>query len=94
MTQQAPALRVPLQDGERARRALLDEGALRHDLKVRREGGEILFPMHDAMPRLGFPVATASFETHAPFCRDPSRLSARYPEAAPITNRFTHSTIG
>jgi tRNA (guanine37-N1)-methyltransferase len=44
------------------RRALLDEGALRLDLKVRREGGELLLPLHDAAPRLGFPVAQAAFE--------------------------------
>src|SRR5438067_2184558 len=61
-TLQAPALRVPLSEGERVRRALLDEGALRLDLKVRREGGELLLPLADAEPRLGFPVATAAFE--------------------------------
>ncbi|HET6404306.1 MAG TPA: class I SAM-dependent methyltransferase family protein [Candidatus Thermoplasmatota archaeon] len=59
---QAPALRVPLHDGERARRMLLDEGALRLDLKVRREGGELLLPLLDATPRLGYPVALAEFE--------------------------------
>lgn len=58
----APALRVPLHDGERVRRALLDEGALRHDLKVRKEGGELLLPLVDGAPRLGFPVAQAEFE--------------------------------
>lgn len=59
---QAPALRVPLSEGERARRLLLDEGALRLDLKVRREGGELLLPILDGKPRLGFPVALAEFE--------------------------------
>lgn len=58
----APALRVPLSEGERVRRALLDEGVLRLDLKVRREGGELLLPLLVAEPRLGFPVATAEFE--------------------------------
>lgn len=58
----APALRVPLSEGERARRALLDEAMLRLDLKVRREGGELLLPMMRAESRLGFPVASAEFE--------------------------------
>ena len=59
---QAPALRVPLREGERVRRALLDEGALRLDLQLRREGGELLLPLLDGQPRLGFPVALAEFE--------------------------------
>ena len=59
---QAPALRVPLRDGERVRRALLDEGALRLDLKVRKEGGELLLPLLDAQARMGFPLALADFE--------------------------------
>lgn len=59
---EAPALRVPLKEGERVRRALLDEGVLRLDLQVRREGGELLLPLLDAAPRLGFPVARAEFE--------------------------------
>lgn len=59
---QSPALRVPLRDGERVRRALLDEGALRLDLQVRREGGELLLPLLDGAPRLGYPVALAEFE--------------------------------
>jgi len=58
----APALRVPLSEGERVRRALLDEGALRLDLKVRREGSELLLPLMSAEARLGFPVATSEFE--------------------------------
>lgn len=58
----APALRVPLKDGETVRRQLLDESALRLDLKVRREGGELLLPLHDAVPRYGLPVAHAEFE--------------------------------
>jgi tRNA (guanine37-N1)-methyltransferase len=58
----AYALRVPLGEGERVRRALLDEGVLRLDLKVRREGGELLLPIVDGDPRLGFPVASARFE--------------------------------
>jgi tRNA (guanine37-N1)-methyltransferase len=58
----APALRVPLREAERVRRALLDEGALRHDLKVRKEGGELLLPLVDGEPRMGFPVANAEFE--------------------------------
>lgn len=59
---QAPALRVPLRDGERVRRALLDEGALRLDLKVRKEGGELLLPLLDGQARMGFPLALADFE--------------------------------
>ncbi|HUR69526.1 MAG TPA: class I SAM-dependent methyltransferase family protein [Candidatus Thermoplasmatota archaeon] len=59
---ESPALRVPLSEGERVRRALLDEGALRLDLKVRREGGELLLPLLDAHARLGFPLARAVFE--------------------------------
>lgn len=35
---------------------------MRLDLKVRREGGELLLPLLDATPRLGFPVALAEFE--------------------------------
>lgn len=59
---QAPALRVPLRDGERVRRALLDEGALRHDLKVRKEGGELLLPLLEPQARMGYPLALAEFE--------------------------------
>lgn len=62
MPTSAPALRVPLSEGERVRRALIEEGALRHDLKVRREGGELLLPLMENAPRLGFPVAVAEFE--------------------------------
>lgn len=40
----------------------MDEGKLRLDLKLRKEGGELLLPMMDNEPRFGFPVATASFE--------------------------------
>jgi tRNA (guanine37-N1)-methyltransferase len=71
---QAPALRVPLRDAERVRRALLDEGALRHDLKVRRESGELLLPLVDAEPRMGFPVALAEFE---PADEEPRHYSER-----------------
>ncbi|MEA3201961.1 MAG: tRNA (guanine37-N1)-methyltransferase [Thermoplasmata archaeon] len=59
---QAPALRVPLREAERVRRALLEEGVVRHDLKVRRESGELLIPLVDGEPRMGFPVAMAEFE--------------------------------
>lgn len=79
---QAPALRVPLSEGERARRHLLDEGALRLDLKVRREGGELLLPLADAAPRLGYPVALAEFE---PVDEEPRHYAERLshlPDAA------------
>jgi len=62
VTTTAPALRVPLSEGERVRRALIDECALRLDLKVRREGGELLLPLMDGEPRMGFPVASVRFE--------------------------------
>ena len=82
MPQTAPALRVPLSEGERVRRALLDEGALRLDLKVRREGGELLLPLMENAPRLGFPVATASFEETDDGPRHYADLLADLPEAA------------
>ncbi len=78
---QAPALRVPLRDAERVRRALLDEGALRHDLKVRRESGELLLPLLDGAPRMGYPVAVAEFEPADDSPRHYSDLLAHLPEA-------------
>lgn len=44
-TEAVPCLAVPLSDGEDARRDLLDEGALRTDLKVRRDGEVLLLPV-------------------------------------------------
>lgn len=82
MPTQAPALRVPLSDGERVRRALIDEGALRHDLKVRREGGELLLPLLENAPRLGFPVAVAEFEEVDEGPRHYAELLGHLPEAA------------
>lgn len=79
---QAPALRVPLSEGERARRHLLDEGALRLDLKVRREGGELLLPLLDPAPRLGFPVALAEFEPVEEEPRHYAERLAHLPAAA------------
>jgi tRNA (guanine37-N1)-methyltransferase len=78
----APALRVPLAEGERVRRALLEEGALRLDLKVRREGGELLLPLLEATPRLGFPVGDAAFEEIDAGPRHYAERLAHLPEAA------------
>lgn len=47
-TVRAPALHVPRAHAEARRRALLDEGRLRTDLKPRREGDEVVFPLSDA----------------------------------------------
>ena len=82
MAKTAPALRVPLSEGERVRRALLDEGALRLDLKVRREGGELLLPLLENAPRLGFPVASAEFEETDDGPRHYADLLGHLPEAA------------
>ena len=79
---QAPALRVPLRDGERARRQLLDEGALRLDLRVRKEGGELLLPLLDGAPRLGYPVALAEFEPVEGEPRHYAERLAHLPEPA------------
>jgi tRNA (guanine37-N1)-methyltransferase len=94
VTTQAPALRVPLHEGERVRRHLLDEGALRHDLKVRREGGEILFPMHDSAPRLGFPVASARFEEVEESERSYQKLVEGLPDAARALLPSSFDVIG
>ena len=64
------------------RRALLDEGALRHDLKVRREGGELLLPLLENAPLLGFPVAVAEFEEVEEGPRHYAELLGHLPEAA------------
>lgn len=87
---QAPALRVPLSEGERARRHLLDEGAMRLDLKVRREGGELLLPLHDATPRLGFPVALAEFE---PVEEEPRHYAERLAHLPPAAQALLPSAF-
>lgn len=87
---QAPALRVPLRDAERVRRALLDEGAIRHDLKLRRESGELLLPLVDAEPRMGYPLAMAEFEPADDAPRHYSDRLAHLPpaEAALLPSSF------
>lgn len=79
---QAPALRVPLAEGERVRRALLDEGAMRLDLKVRKEGGELLLPLLENEPRYGFPLAQAEFEDVEEAPRHYAERLAHLPDAA------------
>lgn len=91
---QAPALRVPLQDGERVRRALLDGGALRLDLKVRREGGELLLPLLDAAPRLGYPVAMAEFEETDDGPRHYAERLGHLPDAARALLPSSFDVIG
>ncbi len=59
---ESPGIRVPLESGEDVRKRLLDEGALRTDLKVKRDGDSLLMPITDAMHAGGFPVVTATFE--------------------------------
>ena len=91
---QAHALRVPLRDGERARRALLEEGALRLDLQVRREGGELLLPLLDGQPRLGFPVALAEFEAVEDAPRHYAERLAHLPPAAQALLPSAFDVIG
>lgn len=91
---QAPALRVPLAEGERVRRALLDEGALRLDLKVRREAGELLLPLMDSEPRLGFPVAVAEFEAVEDAPRHYAERLKDLPEAARALLPSSFDVIG
>lgn len=88
------ALRVPLSEGERVRRALMDEGALRLDLKVRKEGGELLLPLVDASPRLGFPVAQASFEETDDGPRHYAERLGHLPEAARALLPSSFDVIG
>lgn len=90
----APALRVPLSEGERVRRALLDEGALRLDLKLRREGGELLLPMMDNEPRMGFPVAEAEFEEIDDAPRHYAELLGELPAAARALLPTSFDVIG
>lgn len=90
----APALRVPLADGERVRRALLEEGALRHDLKLRREGGELLFPLTEAQPRLGFPLAEAEFEEAEDSPRHYAERLAHLPPAAQALLPSSFDVVG
>lgn len=91
---QSPALRVPLGDGERVRRALLDEGALRLDLKVRREAGELLLPLVDGEPRLGYPVAVAEFEPVEEAPRHYAERLRELPEAARALLPSSFDVIG
>jgi tRNA (guanine37-N1)-methyltransferase len=60
---QSPAVRVRRAEAESARRRLLEGGFLRHGLRVRREGGDILFPVTAAPP--GFPAESVEFEASA-----------------------------
>ena len=91
---QAPALRVPLSEAERVRRALLDEGALRHDLKVRKEGGELLLPLLDGEPRMGYPVASAEFEETEAAPRHYSERLAHLPPTAQALLPSSFDVIG
>lgn len=90
----APALRVPLREGERVRRALLDEGAMRLDLKVRREGGELLLPLIEATPRLGFPLARAEFEPADDAPRHYAQRLGHLPDAARALLPSSFDVIG
>lgn len=90
----APALRVPLSEGERVRRHLIDEGSLRLDLKVRRQGGELLLPMMDGEPRLGFPVASAQFEESDDGPRRYQDALAHLPAAAQALLPSSFDVIG
>lgn len=91
---QSPALRVPLRDGERVRRALLDEGALRLDLQVRKDGGELLLPLMDGQPRLGYPVALAEFEEVEDSPRHYTERLAHLPPAARAVLPSAFDVIG
>lgn len=51
---------VPKQDAEAARRALMDQGLLRTDLRVRKEGDQVVFPVLSDPD--GFAAQESSFE--------------------------------
>jgi tRNA (guanine37-N1)-methyltransferase len=85
---------VPLSEGERVRRALLDEGALRLDLRVRKEGGELLLPLLDATPRLGFPLALAEFEPAEEEPRHYAQRLAHLPQPAQALLPSAFDVIG
>lgn len=76
------------------RRALLDEGALRLDLKVRREGGELLLPLMDGVSRLGYPVAQAEFEETDDGPRHYAERLAHLPDAARALLPSSFDVIG
>lgn len=59
----APALVVPKSQGEATRRALLDAGLLRLDLKVARDGDTLFLPLKEDAEFGGFSVVRRSFET-------------------------------
>lgn len=90
----APALRVPLSEGERVRRALLEEGALRLDLKVRKEAGELLLPLMDGESRMGFPVADVEFEEVEDAPRSYVEKLGHLPEAARALLPSSFDVIG
>ena len=90
----APALRVPLSDGERVRRALIDAGELRLELKVRREGGELLLPMMTAEPRFGYPVSQAAFEPSDDGPRHYAERLTHLPDAAKALLPSSFDVIG
>ena len=71
----ATALRVPISRGEEERRALQEQGNLRTDLKVRREGEFLLLPLQEgaAPPEgQGGEMMVAEFESF-PSSEDPRR---------------------
>ncbi len=64
MSVEAPAVRVPREEGEEVRQRLVDAGVLRGDLRVGRDGTHLLFPLTGSDPplELEHPVVSGSFE--------------------------------
>ncbi|HLE96027.1 MAG TPA: class I SAM-dependent methyltransferase family protein, partial [Candidatus Thermoplasmatota archaeon] len=77
----APALRVPRTEAEALRRALIAEARLRTDLKPRREGDEVVFPVTDALPEEEFEAGGQAPRTYREMLDLPADLAALLPSS-------------
>lgn len=77
----APALHVPRSEAETRRRALLEEGRLRTDLKPRRADDEVVFPVLDDLPEEEFEAAVHVPRSYRDLLALPPDLAALLPSS-------------
>lgn len=81
---QAPGIRVDRSRGETVRRLLQEQGLLRHDLQILREGDTLVFPVTEPIPELeGCPGVVAEF-------KPAKRTQVTYQEVAEVPEDLRH----
>lgn len=59
-----PAVKIPKRKGEEVRLFLLDKNMLRKDLKIKKQGKYLLFPIKKMDGDIPFPIVKENFELH------------------------------